>query len=73
MQGDPSSTKIAKSSEKKLLTFDFKSAVNPGIPQDIIGTINESNKTITIVFPPAIAVNNLIASFTILPKASANV
>ncbi len=64
---------IAKSSEAKLLSFDFKAASNQGLTQDVSGTVNESNKTVTITLPPLTAVNNLIATFSISPKSTIKV
>jgi hypothetical protein len=59
----------AKSSESKLVSFDFKTSSNIGLAQDVSGVINESAKTVTITLPPFTAVSNLIAIFSTSPKS----
>jgi hypothetical protein len=50
---------------KSILTFSFKT-----LDPDVIGTINESAKTITLTVPYATNVTSLIPTFTCSPKAT---
>lgn len=64
---------LAKSSDAKMLSFDFKVSSNPSLPQDFTGVINESAKTISVTLPSLTPVNNLIASFSFSPKATVKI
>jgi hypothetical protein len=61
------------SNEAKVLSFQFLSAQNPGLNQDISGTINESTKEIEVVFPIGSIssdLSDLVATFTSSPKST---
>jgi len=52
-----------ENSEKKLLNYWFDSDNNRELRTDIIGTINETSKTIELLIPTRIEKTNLVASF----------
>ncbi len=62
-----------KSSEAKLISFDFKATSNTGLLQDVSGVVDESAKTVTVTLPPFTSLNNLIATFSISSKSSCRV
>ncbi len=66
-------TSTAKSSEAKLISFDFKASSNPGLSQDVSGVVNESAKTVTVTLPPLTSVNSIVATFSISPKSTCKV
>jgi CubicO group peptidase (beta-lactamase class C family) len=51
-----------KSSEKLLTSFVFLKANNQGIPSDITGVI--SGNSVSLIIPPGMTTNNLIANFS---------
>jgi len=64
------------SSEAKILSFQFSSADNSGITQTVSGTIDESSKEISVVFPVGSIdsdLTNLVASFTLSEGATVKV
>lgn len=61
----------AKSSEKGLLSFSFQKAVNPNIAADAAAMVVGTD--VQVLLPPLSKANNLIANFTISPKASISV
>lgn len=64
----PSAT--PKSSEKKLLEFKLEKAHNPGLAADVIGTIDEVAKNITLTVPYGTDVTKLKPTFTASNGAS---
>lgn len=61
------------SNEAKILSFQFLAQSNPGLKQDISGSINESTKEIEVVFPVGSIttdLSNLVATFTSSPLST---
>lgn len=56
-----------------ITSFKFKAADNPGLQEDIIGTVNESAKTVSVTVPYSTELNNLIADFTLSSGATAKI
>lgn len=56
-----------------ITSFKFTSADNSTIDQDVIGTVNEAAKTITLTVPFSADLDNLIASFTLSSGATAKI
>ena len=68
---DESTPETPKSSEKQILTFVFKATDNEALEQDFEGTVNETDKTITITdLPFAADVTALIPTITVSDKAT---
>lgn len=66
-------TFIANSAAKKITEFKFEKANNPGLTEDVRGTIDELSKTIEVIVPNGTDVKKLKASFSLSPSASASV
>lgn len=64
----PSAT--PKSSEKKLLEFKLEKAHNPSLAADVIGTIDEVAKNVTLIVPHGTDVTKLKPTFTASNGAS---
>ena len=58
-----------KSSEKTLIEFSFEKANNSGLSADVKGTIDETNKTVSVEVPSGTDKTKLKASFKISGKA----
>ena len=58
-----------KSSEKTLVEFSFEKANNSGLSADVKGTIDETNKTVSVEVPSGTDKTKLKASFKISGKA----
>ncbi len=52
------------SSENRLLEFKLEKAHNPGLASDVIGTINEAAKTVTLIAPNGTDVAKLKVTFS---------
>ena len=59
-----------KSSKKQLLEFKLEAAHNPGLAADVVGTINEVSKNITVIVPHGTDVTKLKATFVVSKGAS---
>ncbi|AXT59675.1 hypothetical protein D1816_04655 [Aquimarina sp. AD10] len=60
----------AQNSEKRITAFSFTVDMNPSVKEDIDGTIDESNKTITLNVPFGAAITALIPTIELSDGAS---
>ncbi len=58
---------------KDITAFSLTVANNPSLPSDIIGTIDQINKTINLVFPENISLIDLKANFSASPNTTTTV
>ncbi len=59
-----------KSSEKELISFIFKASDNNVFNQDINGTIDQNNKTVSIVVPNGVNITALEPTIVVSPDAT---
>ena len=63
---------IKKSSAKRILSFVLRTQDNQELPTDIVGTINEQQKTITATLPENTLLSSLLPQIVISEKADIN-
>ena len=61
------------SQEKKLTGFKFEKANNPGLANDVAGSVDEISKTVSVIVPNGTDITKLKASFVVSSKARASV
>ena len=57
--------------DKKITSFVFQLTANP-IAKNIVGSINEANKTMTAIMPPGTDVSSLLPTIEISPNSQVN-
>ncbi len=61
---------VLSNTESSILQFDFEVSVNAGITEDIVGTIDEEEKTIQISVPVGIDITSLVPDIQVSQEAT---